>query len=116
MNYISYILKIYYFHYFYFGDVVINKNNFPSYGISYILNKDAYMKFDLICSEFRIKICNSFYSKVDIYINNNLNNTFIIENSDEGYVIIIDNLEKQKYSIIVYIKEGKLDVDSIIYN
>ena len=28
----------------------------------------------------------------------------------------IDNLEKQKYSIIVYIKEGKLDVDSIIYN
>ena len=100
----------------YFGDVIINKINFPSYGVSYILNKDAYMKFDIICSEFRIKICNSFYSKVNIYINNNLNYTFIIEDNDEGYVIIIDNLEKKKNSILVYIKEGKLDVDSVIYN
>ena len=74
------------------------------------------MKFNTICSEFRIKICNTFYSKVNIYINNNLYNTFIIEDNDEWYVINIDNLEKQKYSIIVYINEGKLDVDFIIYN
>ena len=74
------------------------------------------MKFNIIWSEFRIKICNTFYSKVNIYINNNLYNTFIIEDNDEWYVINIDNLEKQKYSIIVYINEGKLDVDFIIYN
>jgi hypothetical protein len=72
------------------------------------------MKFNIIWSEFRIKICNTFYSKVNIYINNNLYNTFIIEDNDEWYVINIDNLEKQKYSIIVYINEGKLDVDFII--
>ena len=41
------------------------------------------MKFNIIWSEFRIKICNTFYSKVNIYINNNLYNTFIIEDNDE---------------------------------
>ena len=36
----------------YYGDIEVNNNNFPSYGVSYILNKNDYLTMNITCSEF----------------------------------------------------------------
>ena len=100
----------------YYGDIEVNNNNFPSYGVSYILNKNDYLTMNITCSEFLIKICNSFESKVNIYIDDNIYNEYVITNKEEGYVIKVDNLEFKEHYIIVYVSEGKFDFDSVIYS
>ena len=100
----------------FYGDIENNDKNFPAYGYSYVLNKDDYMKFKLCCNEFKIKMCQKFYSEVKVYINNNVLKEFKINENDLDNYIEINELEKKEHEILIYVINGKLDIEYIIYS
>ena len=100
----------------FYGNIQINNINFPTYGHSYILNKDDYLKMKINCSGFKIKSCQKNNSEIKLFIDNKFINEFKINQNDfEEYVLEIDGLEKSLHDIVIYVLKGKLDVDLVIY-
>ncbi len=100
----------------FYGNIQINNINFPTYGHSYILNKDDYLKMKINCVGFKIKSCQKNNSEIKLFIDNKFINEFKINQNDfEEYVLEIDGLVKSLHDIVIYVLKGKLDVDIVIY-
>ena len=100
----------------FYGNIEINNNGFPTYGQSYILNKDDYLKMKINCTGFKIKICQKNNTEIKLYIDNKFINEFKINDNDsDEYVLEIDGLMKNVHDIVICILKGKLDIDLVIY-
>lgn len=102
------------------NNVVLNFNNFPFFGHSYILKEGILLKIDLENTRgIRVKVCNKYDSKIEMTINQNnkeiKKETLEIKASDGlDFPIIEKDLTEGSYSFMLSIKEGSLDLEYIL--
>ena len=103
------------------NNVVINFDNFPYFGHSYVLKQGTFMKFNLEeITGVRIKVCNKYDSKVEIIVKNNneevKNDIVEIKANDNfDFPLVVNGLSKGNYSFVFNIEQGSIDLEYILY-
>ena len=101
------------------GNIEINFDNFPYFGHSYILKTNNYLTFSIEnITGIKIKVCNKFDSEIALTVDNNNSEMEIINifGRDElDFPIEKRGLIKGNHSFKIEVKEGKFDLEYILY-
>ena len=101
--------------------VLLNYDNFPYFGHSYILKTDTSMTFEIInTTGIRIKTCHKSNAKIEYVVNKGTNTirsgTINIDsNEEQDFPIIVTGLTRDDYNFVFKVIEGSFDLEYLLY-